>query len=215
MAGLRMASRTLSLRMVVPLFRSHVWIALSLVAAPALVRAATDPWSVHAGVGAGFPSSPTAFRDGAKTGVGMAGGVLRALDARWSLGLEGEFVQFRRGDVEGADLSGGARRFGRVGVPLRLLAHEHDGNHRIRWHLEASAGYAHASREAISGTATPPEPATRADGIGWTGGVIVSGLVYENTRAFGAVRATGGVFPDESPVFIGLVLGIEAAPARR
>ena len=176
-------------------FRSHAWIALALVAAPSLARAVNDPWAVHVGAVAGFPTAPTAFRDGAKTGWGLAGGVQRALDARWSLGLEGEFVQFRRGDVEGADLNGGARRFGRVGVPLHMLAAEHDGSHHVRLHFEASAGYAHASREAISGTTTPPEPALRADGIGWTAGAIVSGLLYEYTRVFGALRATGGVFP--------------------
>ncbi len=182
-----------------------------------LSSAAFEPsdWRVHVGVLGGFPSSPAAFRDDSKPGFGVAAGVRRVLTKRSSLGLEAEFVQFGRGDVEGSDLTGGMRRFGRVGVPLRILAWEHLGMRSVRLDLEVSAGYAHLSRESISGTTLPPEPATRADGVSWTAGAVVSGLAFDSTRLFGALRATGGVFPDESPAFVGLVIGIDAGPARR
>lgn len=175
----------------------------------------SNDWRVHVGVLAGFPASPTAFRDDSKPGIGVAAGVRRALTGRWSLGLEGEFAQFGRGDIEGSDLNGGARRFGRIGVPLRVEAWQHLGERRTRFDVEVSAGYAHASRASISGTALPPDVATRGDGVAWTAGGALSGLIFETTRLFAALRATGGVFPDESPVFIGLVIGIDAAPARR
>lgn len=186
-----------------------------IVLVPSVGRAAWDPWTVHAAATLGVPVAPAEFRDGAKAGLGITAGVRRVVGGPWSLGLEGEFVQFGRGDVAGADLTGGERRFGRIGVPLRVIAWEHDGLRRTRLDLEASAGYAHASRTGVSGTATTPERPNRADGFGWTAGAALSGRLYQATRWMSGLRAGGSTFPEESPLFLGIVIGIEAAPARR
>lgn len=171
-------------------------------------RLASSPWLLHMGAVAGWPMQESEFRDGWRYGLGLAGGLRRRLGAVAAAGLEAEFLHFRRGDRAGEDVSGGARRYGRIAVPLHLRLYQHPGERRTRLEVQASAGYVHESVGGITGL-SQPSPAERSDGFAWTAGLVLSRRGFQQTRYTLGARYAGLSLPDRSPAHFAFVLGVE------
>jgi hypothetical protein len=172
---------------------------------PAWVEAAGSGF-IEVGALVAAPTTPQDFMDSWGVGWGIEGAVGRRFGGRWALALEGRFQQFRfEGDVPGREVSGGARRFGHVGLRLdaelwrKRAAREND--------LRASigGGYAHQSIEPISGTV--PLPSGPADGVSWNVGLAYSLVVYQQTRVLLGVRHTWTDLPSETVGDFALRLG--------
>jgi hypothetical protein len=157
-------------------------------------------WTCQAEFFAGEPVAAAEFSDGWKYGLGLGGGVSRALTSRFELGLAADFVEFKLANIPDAAESGGQRRFSRLELPLRYLAWQHDGFHRTQLVVQAGAGYVHESIDPISGGLAPGRP-FRSDGKSIEAGAWISRLLYQHTRWFIGGRYTRLDLPDHKPEY--------------
>ena len=184
-----------------PALAGALLLALSLIhALHPRQAAAQGRWSCQAEFFAGEPVAAAEFSDGWNYGLGLGGGVARAFGSRFEIGLAGDFVQFKLADIPDAAESGGQRRFSRLEVPLRVLAWEHNGFHRLQVVVQAGAGYVHESIDPISGGIAPGRP-FRSDGNTYEGSLWLSRLFYQRTRWFVGGRLTHLDLPDHKPEY--------------
>jgi hypothetical protein len=167
----------------------------------------SSPWSIQVAGVAARPEDPAAFTRDSSYGFGLQGGLQRRVAGRFAVGLEAEFLHFMADDAGGNDVTGGARRFGRVSVPIELRLHEDATGQGSRIALRGSAGYVHESSEPISSRPTRPR---RADGIAYTGGILYSRFLFARTRLAASLRFQMAQFSEESPRHTDLTIGIEA-----
>jgi hypothetical protein len=171
--------------------------------------AGASHWVLQATAVGGWPVAPVAFKSGWRSGFGLGGSLRRWLGTHVQLGFEAEFLQFRLGSVPGGvDVIGGARRFGRLAVPLELHVFEHRGEHRGSIALQVSAGYVHESVESVSGSPVPRN-SLRDDGPAYTAGIAFSRRLYNDTRWSLGGRYSAIALGGEMPQHVTLVLGAE------
>lgn len=171
--------------------------------------AVATPWSVHVAAIGARPSAPADFETRWNHGLGVVGGLRRRLGERFAVGLEGEFVHFGLGDVEAdVDVIGGARRHGRVAVPVDLTLYRHPGPGRAELRLHGSAGWVHESIEAISGIASPSRP-VRSDGVVVSGGLSLSRRLFAAARWSVAGRVAHADLEAGRATHVDLLLGAE------
>lgn len=173
---------------------------LFLTLIPPRQAMALGRWSCQAEFFAGEPVAAAEFSDGWNYGLGLGGGVSRALSRKIELGLAGDFVQFKLADIPNAAETGGQRRFSRLEVPLRYLAYEHDGFHRTQVVAQVGAGYVHESIDPISGGIAPGRP-FRSDGKAYEAGLWLSRLLYQHTRWFVGGKYTRMDLPNHKPEY--------------
>lgn len=171
-------------------------------------RLSSSPWLLHTHVVAGWPLEAQEFRDGWRYGLGLAGGLRRCFGPTVAVGIEAEFLHFRRSDVVGEDVSGGARRYGRASVPVHVRLYQDPGERRTRLEAQGSAGYVHESVAGITGLSRP-SPAERSDGFAWSAGLVLSRQGYQQTRYALAARYTGLSLPEREPAHFSLAFGVE------
>ena len=175
--------------------------------APAHPRAGSR-WLLEALGTACTPTQPERFTAGWGAGFGIGGSLRRELGGRLELGVDAEFVQFsytglrREGDL------GGERRFGRVGVPVRVHLWERESAGRERLSLQASAGWGRQSTAAIFGAGRVSEP-KEENGLAVTGELRFARVLFRATRWSAGLRYAWFSLETESPGHFGLVLGVE------
>ena len=167
---------------------------------------ALGSWTLRAEGQVGAPVAPSDFVDAWKSGCGLGGSLCRSIGDRVQLGISADGLQF--GYKGGSEIIGGTRRFGRVTIPLRILAWEHPGSHRSQLVLESGAGYVHESTESISGISRPSKP-ERSDGFAYQVGCSLSRILYRGTRVFLGVRYTQNRLPDQSLAHIAVLFGAQ------
>jgi hypothetical protein len=171
--------------------------------------AVATPWSVHVAAIGALPSAPADFETRWNHGFGVVGGLRRQLGERFAVGLEGEFVHFGLGEVEAdVDVIGGARRHGRVAVPVDVTLYRHPGPGRAELRLHGSAGWVHESIEAISGIASPSRP-VRSDGVVVSGGLSLSRRLFAAARWSVAGRVAHADLEAGRATHVDLLLGAE------
>jgi hypothetical protein len=176
-----------------------------LLASPAGTAAAAS-WSVEANGLLALPVSPSAFGDSWGGGWGLAGSVHRTAGARMVVGIEGSFVQFGLAELAGEDVSGGARRWSSLRIPVRYyLWEDRDGSGNFA--LTASAGYTHQFIEPISNAEDPP-PSGNADGFAWSAGVRYSHPLRELSRVTLGLEYGAAHLEHETPGALTLRVGI-------
>ena len=179
--------------------KSRLFLVLVSLVLAAPVRAADTPlWSLYVGALGAFPTSPGEFRDGWSFGWGLEGGFTRSVGGRWALGLDGRYQQFQFDGAApaGAEVLGGARRFGLGSLRLDALLYQGTERGADRVVAELGAGYVHQSVEPISGV--PPLSIESADGFNGSVGLVYSRKLYAESRIQLGLRHTWIVLPDET-----------------
>ena len=188
--------------------KTALLVVLGCLAVATSGRAADMPvWSLYVGPLAAVPTSPGEFTDSWGLGWGLEGGFTRSFGGRWSLGLDGRYQQFQL-DVPataGAEVLGGARRFGLASLRLAADLYRNPRGGADAVTAEVAGGYVHQSTEPVSGVAPPPTGS--ADGFNGSAGIVYSRTLYAETRLQLGVRHTWFVLPDETLGAIELRLG--------